>query len=48
MQAEAAAGELLRYRRAIGATNVKVFCDIKKKHSSHAITAGIVSLFVVS
>lgn len=39
-QAEAAAGELLRYRRNIGATHVKIFCDIKKKHSSHAITAG--------
>lgn len=35
------AGELLRYRRAIGAGNVLVFADIKKKHSSHAITADV-------
>ncbi|KAL7719993.1 Uncharacterized protein QTN25_002523 [Entamoeba marina] len=32
------AGELLRYRKAIGAEDVMVFTDIKKKHSSHAIT----------
>lgn len=38
---EASAGELLRYRRAIGADDVRVFADIKKKHSSHAITADI-------
>lgn len=35
------AGELLRYRRAIGAGGVLVFADIKKKHSSHAITADV-------
>lgn len=35
------AGSLLRYRRAIGAENVLVFTDIKKKHSSHAITADV-------
>jgi len=35
------AGELLRYRRAIGAERVKVFADIKKKHSSHALTADV-------
>lgn len=35
------AGPLLRYRAAIGANNVKILCDIKKKHSSHAITADI-------
>ncbi len=35
------AGELLRYRRAIGADAVQVFADIKKKHSSHAITADV-------
>ncbi len=35
---KAEAGALLRYRRAIGADSVKVFCDIKKKHASHAIT----------
>lgn len=38
---EAAAGPLLRYRRAIGATNVRVMCDIRKKHASHAITADL-------
>jgi membrane complex biogenesis BtpA family protein len=37
----AAAGPLLRYRRALGAERVKVFCDIKKKHASHAITADL-------
>lgn len=37
--AEADAGPLLRYRRAIGAENVAILADIKKKHSSHAITA---------
>jgi len=36
---EAVAGPLLRYRRSIGADHVRVFCDIKKKHASHAITA---------
>lgn len=35
------AGELLRYRKAIGAQSVRVFADIKKKHSSHAITADV-------
>ncbi len=38
---ESTAGELLRYRRAIGADRVRVFADIKKKHSAHAITADI-------
>jgi membrane complex biogenesis BtpA family protein len=33
------AGELLRYRKNIGATHIAVFTDIKKKHSSHAITS---------
>jgi len=33
------AGELLRYRKQISAENVLIFTDIKKKHSSHAITA---------
>ncbi len=36
---ESSAGALLRYRRAIGADHVRVFADIKKKHSAHAITA---------
>jgi membrane complex biogenesis BtpA family protein len=38
---ESSAGDLLRYRRAIGAENVLVFADIKKKHSAHAITADV-------
>ncbi len=35
------AGELLRYRKQIEADNVLVFTDIKKKHSSHSITADV-------
>ena len=38
---EAAAGPLLRYRRAIGAEHVAVFADIKKKHSAHALTSDV-------
>jgi uncharacterized protein len=38
---ESSAGDLLRYRRAIGAGDVLVFADIKKKHSAHAITADV-------
>ena len=38
---EADAGPLLRYRAGIGAEHVRVFADIKKKHSSHAITADV-------
>ncbi len=38
---EASAGELLRYRRAIGAEQVRLFADVKKKHSAHAITADV-------
>ena len=38
---ESCAGELLRYRRAIGAADVLVFADIKKKHSAHALTADV-------
>lgn len=38
---EASAAELLRYRKRIGAERVQVWADIKKKHSSHAITADI-------
>lgn len=33
------AGDLLRYRKQIGAENILIFTDIKKKHSSHSITA---------
>ncbi len=38
---EASAGQLLRYRRAIGAEKVRVFADVKKKHAAHALTADI-------
>lgn len=38
---ESCAGELLRYRRAIGAERVLIFADIKKKHSAHAMTADV-------
>lgn len=38
---ESCAGDLLRYRRQIGAEPVRIFTDIKKKHSSHAITADV-------
>jgi hypothetical protein len=38
---ESDAGELLRYRKQVGAEHVQVFTDIKKKHSSHAITSDI-------
>lgn len=38
---DADAGELLRYRKNIGADKVKVFTDIKKKHSSHSITSDL-------
>ena len=38
---EADAGELLRYRKAIEAEGILVLADIKKKHSSHAITADV-------
>ena len=35
------AGALLRYRRHIGADEIRIFCDIKKKHSAHATTADL-------
>ena len=35
------AGELLRYRKQIGAEHIKIFTDIKKKHSSHSVTSDI-------
>ncbi len=35
------AGELLRYRKQIGADDILIFTDIKKKHSSHSITSDI-------
>lgn len=38
---EACAGDLLRYRKELGASNIKIMADIKKKHSSHAITSDV-------
>jgi uncharacterized protein len=38
---EADAGPLLRYRRMIGAEDVAIIADVKKKHSAHAITADV-------
>ena len=38
---QSCAGELLRYRRQIGAERVLVLADIKKKHSAHAITGDV-------
>lgn len=35
------AGKLLRYRKQIGAEQIQIFTDIKKKHSSHAMTADV-------
>ncbi|XP_041837231.1 uncharacterized protein F13E9.13, mitochondrial [Melanotaenia boesemani] len=37
----ACAGDLLRYRKHIGADHVQIFTDIKKKHSSHALTSDV-------
>lgn len=39
--ATAAAGELLRLRRRLGAERIALLCDLKKKHASHAITADV-------
>lgn len=38
---DAEAGPLLRYRRQIGADQIGVFADLKKKHAAHAITADV-------
>jgi membrane complex biogenesis BtpA family protein len=38
---DAQAGPLLRYRQKIDAERVAIFADIKKKHSSHAITSDV-------
>lgn len=38
---DSCAGELLRYRKQIGAESVSIFTDIKKKHASHAITEDV-------
>ena len=38
---ESSAGELLRYRRTIGAEAVALLADVKKKHAAHALTADV-------
>jgi membrane complex biogenesis BtpA family protein len=38
---DACAGPLLRLRRELGADKIKIFADIKKKHSAHAITSDV-------
>jgi membrane complex biogenesis BtpA family protein len=38
---QADAGPLLRYRRSIGAEDVAILADVKKKHSAHAITTDL-------
>uniref|UniRef100_UPI0032171BBC BtpA/SgcQ family protein n=1 Tax=uncultured Draconibacterium sp. TaxID=1573823 RepID=UPI0032171BBC len=35
------AGELLRYRKHIGAEHIQIFADVKKKHSSHALSGDV-------
>jgi uncharacterized protein len=35
------AAELLRYRKNIGAEHIQIFTDIKKKHSSHAVSSDV-------
>ncbi|MDX1419680.1 MAG: BtpA/SgcQ family protein, partial [Rubricoccaceae bacterium] len=39
--AEANAGEVLRYRSAIGADKIPVYADVRKKHAAHAWTADL-------
>ncbi|CAB3367332.1 Hypothetical predicted protein [Cloeon dipterum] len=38
---DSCAGKLLRYRRELAADHVLIFTDVKKKHSSHAITGDV-------
>lgn len=38
---ESSAAALLRYRKMIGAEGIEVWADVKKKHSSHAVTTDI-------
>ncbi|NBX69658.1 MAG: BtpA family membrane complex biogenesis protein [Proteobacteria bacterium] len=38
---DSCAGNLLRLRKEIGGESIKIFADIKKKHSSHSITSDI-------
>ncbi|MCH2161795.1 MAG: BtpA/SgcQ family protein [Phycisphaerales bacterium] len=39
--AEADAGPLLRHRRAIGAEQIAIWADVRKKHSAHALTGDL-------
>lgn len=38
---ESCAGKLLRLRKELGAERIQIFADIKKKHSSHSLTADV-------
>ncbi len=38
---ESSAAELLRFRKYIGAENILIFTDIKKKHSAHTLTSDV-------
>ena len=38
---DAQAGELLRYRKQINAEHIKIYTDIKKKHSAHTVTSDV-------
>src|SRR6185436_19844966 len=38
---QSSAASLLRFRRHIGADRVQIWADVKKKHSSHAITSDV-------
>ncbi len=38
---DSCAGELLRYRKSIGAEHIALLTDIKKKHSAHSITSDV-------
>lgn len=38
---EGCAGELLREREKLGANHIKVFADVKKKHTSHSLTSDL-------
>jgi membrane complex biogenesis BtpA family protein len=38
---ESCAGDLLRYRRQIGADRVRIWADVKKKHAFHSITSDL-------
>jgi hypothetical protein len=38
---QSSAAELLRFRRKIGADQIQIWADVKKKHSAHAITADV-------